>query len=163
MSLNEALDLTHPKGDIEKTGSAAEFADSVVETYAGKMRIRWDESAAVTAMGQMPVFIDFLKTSGLWDGFLEAIAVKKEIGIDISSHRSKSVNEFANQSFDYVITVCDNANESCPISPGHANRIHYSFDDPAALEGNESERLALFRRVRDEIRRYLREFAAQRA
>ena len=70
MSLDEARDVAHPKGEIEKTGSAAESADSVVETYAGKMRIRWDESAAVTAMGQMPVFIDFLKTSGLWDGFL---------------------------------------------------------------------------------------------
>ena len=76
MSLNEAVDEAHPKGDIEKTVSAAESGDSVVETYAGKMRIRWDESAAVTAMGQMPVFIDFLKTSGLWDGFLAECPLK---------------------------------------------------------------------------------------
>jgi len=85
----------------------------------------------------------------------EAITVMKEIGIDISRHRSKSVDEFANENFDYVLTVCDNAKESCPIYPGHANRLHHSFVDPAAIEGSESERLAAFRRVRDEIRRYL--------
>ena len=88
----------------------------------------------------------------------EAIAAMKEIGIDFSTHRSKSVNEFADQSFDYFLTVCDSANESCPIFPGHARRTHHSFDDPAALEGTEEERLALFRRVRDEIRGYLRDF-----
>ena len=89
----------------------------------------------------------------------EAMAVMQEIGIDISGQRSKSVNEFASQNFDYVITVCDSAKESCPIFPGHCNRVHRNFDDPAALEGTEEERLALFRRVRDEIRDYLREFA----
>jgi arsenate reductase len=88
----------------------------------------------------------------------EAIAVMKEIGIDISGHRSKSVDEFATQRFDYVLTVCDNAKESCPIFPGHTNRIHKSFEDPAALEGTGEERLALFRRVRDEIREYLNTF-----
>ena len=88
----------------------------------------------------------------------EAIAVMKEIGIDISTHRSKSVNEFADESFDYVLTVCDSANESCPVFQGHAHRTHHSFDDPAALHGTEDERLALFRRVRDEIRDYLRVF-----
>ena len=65
----------------------------------------------------------------------EAIAAMKEIGIDISGHRSKAVDEFADQTFDYVLTVCDNANESCPIFPGHGNRIHHSFDDPAAVAG----------------------------
>lgn len=70
MSLAKSSHLTHPKGEVEKTGTAAESADCAVETYAGKLRIRWDDSAAVTAMGQMPVFIDFLKTSGLWDGFV---------------------------------------------------------------------------------------------
>jgi len=59
----------------------------------------------------------------------EAIAVMKEIGIDISGHRSKVVDEFADKSFDYVLTVCDNARESCPIYPGHANRIHHGFQD----------------------------------
>ena len=86
----------------------------------------------------------------------EAIVVMKEIGIDISGQRSKSVDEFASQSFDSVLTVCDNAREICPVYPGHANRIHRSFDDPAAVQGSESERLAAFRRVRDEIRDYLR-------
>jgi arsenate reductase len=92
----------------------------------------------------------------------EAIAVMRELGIDISGHRSKSVDEFAGQRFDYVLTVCDNARESCPIYPGHANRLHHSFDDPAAVEGDEEERLAAFRRVRDEIRAYLRGFPATR-
>ena len=88
----------------------------------------------------------------------EAIAVMKELGIDISGHRSKHVDEFQDQSFDYVLTVCDNANESCPVFPGHAERIHKAFEDPAAFQGTEEARLALFRRVRNEIRDYLRTF-----
>ena len=88
----------------------------------------------------------------------EAIAVMKELGIDISGHRSKHVQEFENQSFDYVVTVCDNAKESCPVFPGHLNRIHQGFEDPAALKGTEAERLSLFRKVRDEIRNYLKVF-----
>ncbi len=90
----------------------------------------------------------------------EAIAVMREIGIDIEGHRSKVVDEFAAESFDHVLTVCDNARESCPIYPGHAHRLHHGFADPAAVEGSEEERLEAFRRVRDEIRVYLREFAA---
>ncbi len=89
----------------------------------------------------------------------EAIAVMAAIGIDLTTHRSKVVDEFRDRSFDYVITVCDNANESCPIYPGHSNRIHHSFDDPAADVGSEAERLASFRKVRDQIRDYLHEFA----
>lgn len=88
----------------------------------------------------------------------EAIAAMREIGIDISSHRSKHVDEFQSQSFDHVLTVCDNAKESCPIYPGQTNRIHHSFEDPAAVQGSEEERLASFRRVRDQIREYLRDF-----
>jgi arsenate reductase (thioredoxin) len=88
----------------------------------------------------------------------EAVAVMKEIGIDISSHRSKSVDEFASRDFDYVFTVCDNAKETCPIYPGHANRLHHSFEDPAAVQGSEEDKLAAFRKVRDEIRQYLREW-----
>jgi arsenate reductase len=88
----------------------------------------------------------------------EAIAVMRELGIDLSGHRSKHVDEFAGQAFDYVLTVCDNAKESCPIYPGHTNRLHRSFDDPAAVQGSEPDRLAVFRRVRDEIRNYLRTF-----
>jgi len=88
----------------------------------------------------------------------EAIAVMKEIGIDISGHRSKSVDEFASRRFDYVLTVFDNAKESCSIFPGYTSCIHKSFEDTAALEGTGEERLALFRRVRDEIREYLKTF-----
>ena len=90
----------------------------------------------------------------------EAIAVMKEIGIDISGHRSKSVDEFAGQDFDYVLTVCDNAKESCPIYPGHGERLHKNFDDPAAVSGSEDQRLKAFREVRDQIRTYLRSFPA---
>jgi arsenate reductase len=85
----------------------------------------------------------------------EAITVMQELGIDITGNRSKHVDEFADQKFDYVLTVCDKANESCPVFPGHTVRMHRRFDDPAALEAPEQERLALFRRVRDEIRAYL--------
>lgn len=87
----------------------------------------------------------------------QAIEAMREIGIDITSHRSKSLNEFLGQPFDYVITVCDNAKEHCPIFPGSAKRIHWSFDDPAAATGDETQQLAIFRRIRDEIRTRLRE------
>jgi arsenate reductase len=89
----------------------------------------------------------------------EAIAAMTEIGIDISGQRSKHVDEFEGQKFDYVITVCDNAREACPVFFGAVKRLHHSFDDPAAVEGTENERLATFRRVRDELRAYLADFA----
>lgn len=88
----------------------------------------------------------------------EAIAAMREIGIDISHHRSKSVDEFLGQEFDYAITVCDNAKEQCPVFPGNTKRIHWSFDDPAEAQGDEQARLAVFRRVRDEILDRLRLF-----
>jgi arsenate reductase (thioredoxin) len=88
----------------------------------------------------------------------EAITAMREIGIDISSHRSKSVDEFSHEQFDYVITVCDNANEQCPVFPGSTKRIHWSFEDPAAAAGDENARLAVFCRVRDEILQRLRLF-----
>jgi len=88
----------------------------------------------------------------------EAIKVMAELGIDISGHHSKSVVEFKGQEFDYVITVCDNANEQCPVFPGNTKRIHWSFDDPAVVKGDELKRLATFRRVRDELRQQLQEF-----
>lgn len=81
----------------------------------------------------------------------EAIAVMNEIGIDISGHRSKSVNEFTGQGFDYVITVCDNAKESCPVFPGKTQRLHWPFEDPAAVQGSEDVRKAAFRKVRDQL------------
>jgi arsenate reductase len=88
----------------------------------------------------------------------EAIQVMKELGVDISAHRSKSVDEFADRQFDYVLTVCDRAMETCPVYPGHTNRLHHSFEDPASVEGSEQDRLRAFRRVRDEIRSYLKDF-----
>jgi arsenate reductase len=91
----------------------------------------------------------------------EAITVMRELGIDISGHRSKSVDEFRDHSFDYVLTVCDNAKESCPIYPGHANRLHHSFEDPAPVEGSEEQRLSAFRVVRDQIRQYFHNFPEQ--
>jgi arsenate reductase len=88
----------------------------------------------------------------------EAISVMRELGIDISGHRSKGVNEFTSQSFDYILTVCDNAKENCPIFPGHGMHIHHRFDDPAAVQGTDEERLAAFRRVRNELQTYLKRF-----
>ena len=81
----------------------------------------------------------------------EALAVMREIGIDISGQWSKSVDQFVGQEFRYVITVCDNANESCPVFPGKAQRIHWSVEDPAAAQGSEEERRAAFRRIREQI------------
>jgi len=89
----------------------------------------------------------------------EAIAVMREIGIDISAHQSKHVDEFHGHPFDYVLTVCDQANETCPVFAGTTARLHQSFDDPAAVSGTDAERHAAFRRVRDELRAYLRTFA----
>lgn len=92
----------------------------------------------------------------------EAIRVMRELGIDISGHRSKSVDEFVGQEFDYVITVCDNANESCPVFPGKTRRIHQSFEDPPPPDvGSDEERMAIFRRVRNEIREWMRGFVAE--
>lgn len=90
----------------------------------------------------------------------EAIQVMREIGIDITGHRSKNVDEFAGQEFDYVITVCDHANEVCPVFPGKTQRLHQSFEDPPAPGvGDDEYRLNIFRRVRDDIRVWLGEFA----
>lgn len=102
-----------------------------------------------------------VESAGVISSFVrpQAIEAMKEIGIDISGHRSKSVDEFAGQNFDYVITVCDNAKESCPVFPGKTERIHWSFDDPAEATGGEAEKLAVFRRVRDEIKDKLEKFA----
>jgi arsenate reductase len=85
-----------------------------------------------------------------------AVKAMEEAGIDISKHRSKSVDEFAGQQFDYVITVCDNAKESCPFFPGGGERIHHSFEDPAAAP--KERQLDAFRRVRDQISIWLTEF-----
>jgi arsenate reductase len=91
----------------------------------------------------------------------EAVEAMREVGIDISAHRSKSVAEFAGQQFDYVITVCDNAREQCPVFPIQTRRVHWSFEDPASADGDEAARLSIFRRVRDEIRERLRAWARE--
>jgi arsenate reductase (thioredoxin) len=88
----------------------------------------------------------------------ESIIVMQELGIDLSGHRSKHVDEFAGQQFDYVLTVCDDARESCPIFPSQPAMMHHSFVDPADFQGSEQDRLALFREVRDQIREFLRTF-----
>lgn len=88
----------------------------------------------------------------------ETIAVMKELDIDISGQRSKNVAEFERQRFDYVITVCDNARETCPVFFDAAVKLHRSFTDPAAVQGSEEVRLAAFRSARDELRKYLQEF-----
>ena len=85
-----------------------------------------------------------------------AVQAMREIGLDISAHRSKSVDEFADQQFDYVVTVCDSARESCPVFPGPGKRFHENFEDPAAAPA--AQQLAVFNRVRDRIRAWLEEF-----
>ena len=88
----------------------------------------------------------------------EAIAVMNEIGVDISGQTSKHLGQYLGERFDYVITVCDQAREACPVFPGAANAAHWGFDDPSRAEGSEEQRLQEFRRVRDEIGRRLRPF-----
>jgi arsenate reductase len=88
-----------------------------------------------------------------------AIVAMKEIGIDISSHRSKSWNEFITEPIETVITVCGNADAACPIFPGQVNRHHWPFYDPAHAIGTDEEKLSAFRRVRDEIRRVFTAYA----
>lgn len=122
------------------TGNSArsQMAEGLLREIAGH---RFD----VFSAGTLPV--------GLNTNAVKAMA---EIGINISGHRSKSVDEFAGQTFDYVITVCDNARESCPIFPGAAQWIHHSFEDPAASTTDQQP--AAFRRVRDQLAHWLREF-----
>ncbi|HEX7705506.1 MAG TPA: arsenate reductase ArsC [Thermoanaerobaculia bacterium] len=87
-----------------------------------------------------------------------AIEAMKEIGVDISGQRSKTIASLGERRFDFAVTVCDNANEACPIFPGGTRRLHWSFDDPSGATGTEAERLAFFCRVRDEIRGKVEEF-----
>jgi arsenate reductase len=91
-----------------------------------------------------------------------AIRVMAEIGIDISNHRSKHLDEFLDGDVETVITVCGNADQACPIFPGQVNRHHFPFDDPAHATGTEDEQLSVFRRVRDEISSVFSAYAAGR-
>jgi arsenate reductase len=97
-------------------------------------------------------------------GYVHPLAIRAlaEIGIDISSHHSKHLNEFLAQDVETVITVCGNADQVCPMFPGQVNRHHWGFDDPAHATGSEEKQLAVFRRVRDEIARVFRAYAAGR-
>jgi arsenate reductase len=90
-----------------------------------------------------------------------AIEAMREIGIDIGGHRSKTLDGFVGQPWDYVITVCDHANERCPLFPGRIQRIHWSFEDPSAAAGTEADRLVVFRRVRDAIADQLTKWLAE--
>ena len=85
----------------------------------------------------------------------EAISVMSELGIDISDQESKTLQRYLGEPFEYVVTVCDDANEACPAFPGARNRLHWSFEDPSRAEGEKGERLAVFRRVRDRIRAHV--------
>ncbi|MCS7228762.1 MAG: arsenate reductase ArsC [Candidatus Kryptonium sp.] len=110
----------------------------------GLLRHFGDNKFEVFSAGTNPSFVHPL-----------AIEAMKEIGIDISNHRSKSVNEFIDQNFDYVITVCDRAKEVCPNFPGQVRKIHWSFEDPAEARGTREERMKVFRKVRDEIKEHI--------
>ena len=87
-----------------------------------------------------------------------AIKVMAEAGVDISKHRSKSAMEFIGQQFDYIITVCDNAKQTCPVFPGKHEKIHWDLEDPAEAQGSEEERIGVFRKIRDEIRKKIEEW-----
>lgn len=101
-----------------------------------------------------------VESAGISPSFVNpnAIRVMQEVGIDISGHTSDPVEEYFGQEWDYVITVCGNAEERCPVFPGKTNRLHWPFDDPAHAVGSEEEVLGMFRRVRDEIGEKVREW-----
>lgn len=97
-------------------------------------------------------------------GYVHPLAIRamEEIGLDISAHHSKHLDEFLEQDVETVITVCGNADQACPIFPGQANRHHWGFDDPAHAIGSEEDQMLVFRRVRDEIKRVFDAYAAGR-
>ena len=97
-------------------------------------------------------------------GYVHPLGIRAmaEIGIDISHHRSKHLEEFLNEDVETVITVCGNADQACPVFPGQVNRHHWGFDDPAHATGSDEEQMAVFRRVRDEIQRVFEAYAAGR-
>lgn len=126
------------------TGNSArsQMAEGLLATLAGD---RFDVFSAGTA----PSTVNPL-----------AIRAMQERGLDISNQRSKHLNEYIDRPFEYVITVCDNAAENCPMFPGAARRIHWSFPDPAAIKGTEEERLQSFRQIRDAIEAQFLEWLA---
>ena len=115
----------------------------------GLLRYSAGESIEAASAGTNPVGLN-----------AQAVAAMAEVGIDISAHESKHVDSLFGESFDYVITVCDNARESCPVFPGETRQLHWSCEDPAQAQGTDAEKMAVFRRVRDEITARIREFLA---
>jgi arsenate reductase (thioredoxin) len=107
------------------------------------------------AKGKAQVYSAGVETHGVNP---RAIQIMKEDGIDITSHTSNNVNEYRDIEFDYVITVCDNAKERCPVFPSKAQQFHYNFPDPAKATGTEEEILQQFREVRNMIKKYSEEF-----
>lgn len=97
-------------------------------------------------------------------GYVHPLAIRamEEVGIDLSGHRSKHLDEFLDREVETVITVCGNADQACPVFPGQGNRHHWPFDDPAHATGSEEEQFAVFRRVRDEIAKVFGAYAAGR-
>lgn len=95
-------------------------------------------------------------------GYVHPLAIRAmaEIGIDISSHTSKHMNDYLERDVHAVVTVCGNADQACPMFPGQVSRHHWGFDDPAHAEGTEEEQMAVFRRVRDEIQKVFNAYAA---
>jgi arsenate reductase len=91
-----------------------------------------------------------------------AVRAMAEVGIDLSGHASKTLDRFLGEPWEWVITVCDSANERCPVFPRGGRRLHWSFDDPSGATGSDEERLAVFRRVRDEIQRRVEQLIAVR-
>jgi len=139
--------MEHPLVLILCTGNScrSHLAEGILRAAAGS-------TIRVASAGSKPA------------GYVHPLAIKamEEIGIDISPHRSKHLSEFLDQPVETVITVCGNADQACPMFPGQVNRYHWGFDDPAHATGSEEEKLAVFRRVRDEIRRVFEAYAAGR-
>ena len=118
----------------------SQMAEGMLRSWAGD---RFDVASAGTeATGVRP----------------EAISVMHELGIDISEHQSKTVERFVGQAWDWLIPVCEEACEACPYVPGAKKVLRWSFDDPAAAGGSDEERMAVFRRVRDELAGQVRHF-----
>lgn len=101
-----------------------------------------------------------VRSAGIFPSYVHPLAIRVigEIGIDISKQTSKSIDQFAKEKFDYIITLCDEAAQSCPAFPGQGKRLHWPLEDPAAAIGTMEEKLVVFRRVRDEIKRKIEEF-----
>ena len=113
----------------------------------GFFRHHGEDNFDVASAGTHPSFVN-----------TRAIAVMREKGIDISRHKSESVHDYLDKEFDYVITVCDSANEHCPVFPGDVVRLHWSFPDPALFKGNEREIMDAFRGIRDSIEARIMQF-----